>query len=153
VALDPKAVVQQTLRCLMGRGIGHLMSIDPHSAQFIRSFNMAPEKKSILIVAHDGNLLQTRKMLLEHAGYTVAAVVSDDEAMTLLETKVFDLILLGRASKIQQLGLDQRLRQKYPNLLTLKIQPDGDIVSTYPSRITDAVPQHVVDALKEMLSL
>jgi len=23
----------------------------------------------------------------------------------------------------------------------------------YPSRITDAVPQHVVDALKEMLSL
>jgi hypothetical protein len=73
---------------------------------------MAPKKKSILIVAHDGNLLQTRKMLLEHAGYTVAAVVSDDEAMTLLETEVFDLILLGRASKIQELGLDPAAKRE-----------------------------------------
>lgn len=51
------------------------------------------------------------------------------------------------------MGLDQRLREKYPNLLTLKIQPDGDLISIYPSRITGSVPQYVVEALKEMLSL
>jgi CheY-like chemotaxis protein len=107
--------------------------------------------KRILVVAHDSLLRATRVTLLERAGYSVESVITDDEAMKLLETERFDLILLGRKSQIPKTGLDQRLRERYPDLLTLKIQPGGDIVSLYPSRTTDALPQHVLSALKEML--
>ena len=47
--------------------------------------------------------------------------------------------------------LDQRLREKYPKLPVLKIQRRGDAASEYSSRTTDAMPQHVVDALNDML--
>ena len=77
-------------------------------------------------------LRTTRESILEKAGYTVFSVVTDDDAMKLLETEQFDLILLGRRSQIPRTGLDQRLREKYPNLLTLKIKPTGDIVSSLP---------------------
>jgi CheY-like chemotaxis protein len=107
--------------------------------------------KRILVVAHDTLLRATRVNLLERAGYSVASVVTDDDAMKLLETERFDLILLGRKSEIPKTGLDQRLRERHPDLLTLKIQPGGDVVSLYPSRTTDALPQHVLSALKEML--
>jgi DNA-binding NtrC family response regulator len=114
---------------------------------------MSPSPKRILVVAHDQMLRMTRVSMLERAGYTVFSAVADDGAMGLLETAQFDLILLGRKSQIPKTGLDQRLREKYPNLLTLKIQSSGDIVSLYPSRTTNAVPEHVMNALKEMLCL
>jgi DNA-binding NtrC family response regulator len=114
---------------------------------------MPPQKKRILIVAHDRLIRGTRSLLLEKAGYDVASVETDNEAMDILEHKVFDLILLGRKSRLPIKGLDQRLRERFPDLLTLKIEPSGEIVSIYPSRITDAVPEHVLEALKEMLDL
>jgi DNA-binding NtrC family response regulator len=107
--------------------------------------------KRILVVAHDALLRTTRTFLLEGAGYIVESAVTDDDAMKLLETEQFDLILLGRKSQTPKKGLDQRLRERHPNLLTLKIQPGGDIVSLYPSRTTDALPEHVLSALQEML--
>jgi len=113
---------------------------------------MAPTmKRRVLIVTHDESLLATRILLVEHAGYTAIATVSDDNAIKLLETEVFDLILLGRDSSVPPLNLDQRVHEIYPNLLTLKIQPDGDLTSVHPWRITDSVPQHVIDTLKQML--
>ena len=96
-------------------------------------------------------LRTTRVSILENEGYTVSSAVTDDDAMTLLETEQFDLILLGRKSQVPKMGLDQRLREKHPNLLILKIQPAGDVVSLFPTRTTDAVPDHVLSALKEML--
>jgi CheY-like chemotaxis protein len=87
-------------------------------------------------------------MLLEHEGYTVAASSSDDDAMERLETESFDLILIGRNSK-SSVALDKRLRAKYPTLLTLKID---SVESQYPSRITDAMPTHLLETLREMLA-
>jgi CheY-like chemotaxis protein len=112
---------------------------------------MSFTSKRILVVSHDQMLRTTRVSLLEKAGYTVFSAVTDDDAMRLLETQRFDLILLGRKSQISKEGLDQRLRQKYPNLLTLKVQSVGDIASPYPTRSTDAAPGHVLSALQEML--
>jgi DNA-binding NtrC family response regulator len=114
---------------------------------------MTPRQKRILIVAHDRPLRETRVLMLEKAGYTVRSVETDDEAMEVLEEEIFDLVLLGRKSRLPIKGLDQRLREKYPQLLTLKIEASGEIESIYPSRITDAAPEHVLIALKEMLNL
>jgi hypothetical protein len=43
------------------------------------------------------------------------------------------------------------LREKYPAILTLKIEGAGIEDSPYPSRITDSAPRHVLDALVDML--
>jgi CheY-like chemotaxis protein len=97
-------------------------------------------------------LRTSRTAILEKAGYSVASVVTDDDAMAILETEQFDLVLIGRESEGRKKALDHRLRDKYPKLLVLKIQPWGDIGSNYPSRTSDTSPEHVVDALKDMLN-
>ncbi len=107
--------------------------------------------KRILVVAHDAPLRKSRVLLLEQAGYTVESVGTDDAAMGMLQTERFDLILLGRKSQLPKKGIDQRLREKYPDLLTLKIESAGVGKSIYPSRITDNAPASVLIALKEML--
>jgi hypothetical protein len=70
--------------------------------------------------------------------------------MTMLLTEIYDLVLLGRNSELHKKGIDQRLREKYPHLLTLKIVNEAD-ASIWPSRITDSQPEHVIAALHEML--
>ena len=107
--------------------------------------------KCILVVCHDRPLMMSRVELLRRAGYSVDSVASDDEAMALLLERRFDLVLLGRKSALLKIGLDQRIREKYPDLLTLKIASPEEEPSTFPSRMVDAEPRHVIDALREML--
>jgi hypothetical protein len=106
--------------------------------------------KRILVVADDRPLRTTRVALLESEGYRVQSVESDDEAMAMLLTETYDLVLLGRNSELHKKGIDQRLREKYPDLLTLKIVNEAD-ASIWPSRIIDSEPRHVIVALHEML--
>jgi hypothetical protein len=107
--------------------------------------------KRILVVAHDQPLRESRLELLQREGYCVQAVETDDEAMVTFQNVPFDLILLGRKSKLLEKGIDQRLREKYPELLILKIESAGEPRTVYPSRITDSAPRHVLEALHEML--
>jgi hypothetical protein len=107
--------------------------------------------KRILVVADDRPLRTTRVFLLENESYRVESVESDDEAMmTMLLTETYDLVLLGRNSELHKKGIDQRLREKYPDLLTLKVVNEAD-ASIWPSRIIDSEPKHVIVALHEML--
>jgi DNA-binding NtrC family response regulator len=114
------------------------------------SYTDTPLPKRILVVAHDRPLRATRVSLLESQGYRVESVETDDDAMTLLLAQTFGLILLGRNSGMHKKFLDQRLREKYPQLLTLKIV-NHEEPSVYPSRLTDSQPEHVFVALREML--
>jgi CheY-like chemotaxis protein len=107
--------------------------------------------KHILVVCHDRPLKMSRVELLLRQGYAVESVEADDEAMALLLEKPFDLILLGRKSALREIGLDQRLRDKYPDLLTLKIMSPEEASSIYPSRMVDSEPRHVIEALRDML--
>jgi DNA-binding NtrC family response regulator len=106
--------------------------------------------KRILVVADDRPLRASRVSLLESEGYRVESAESDDDAMSMLLTEVYDLVLLGRNSEMHKKGIDQRLREKYPYLLTLKIVNEAD-ASIWPSRMTDSGPKHVIVALHEML--
>jgi CheY-like chemotaxis protein len=107
--------------------------------------------KRILVVAHDRPLKETRISLLESQGYKVESVEKDDDAMKLLETEDFDLVLLGHQSGLPEKGIDQRLTERFPDLVTLKIERAGERHSVYPTRITDSAPQNVIAALREML--
>src|ERR1700731_3797939 len=107
--------------------------------------------KRILVVAHDRTLGLSRVALLQSAGYTVDFVFSDEDALALLAAEVFDLVLLGRNSMLEEQCLDRRLRERFPDLLILKIEATGSVSSRYASRVTDARPANVLTALQEML--
>lgn len=108
-------------------------------------------RKRILVVSDDPILGFSRVALLKKAGYQAESIPSDDAAMDLLEVERFDLVLLGRDTRLPGRGLDRRLRERHPDLLTLKIEGNVPVPSIYPSRITDARPEHVLAALEEML--
>ena len=110
-------------------------------------YRMTSTAKRILVVANEKPLRESRAMLLESVGYSVVSVCSDEDALSLLKTESFGLVLIGRNTD-SPVALDELLRTKYPSLLTLKIDL---LESKYPSRITDAVPTHVLDAIREML--
>jgi CheY-like chemotaxis protein len=127
------------------------ISSAPPEGTRIQLLDMLTTPKSILIVTHDEALRTTRVALLESGGYKVSSVESDDQAMALLETDVFDLVLVGRKSGLPVIEIDERLRGRHPNLLILKIE-DLDInARVFASRNTDPEPNHVLAILKEML--
>ena len=76
------------------------MSIDRHSvgASYLLT-PITPLSKLILVVSHDTLLRSTRVAILERAGYSVISIATDDDAMELLETEQFDLLLVGRKSE------------------------------------------------------
>jgi hypothetical protein len=106
--------------------------------------------KRILVIAHDLLLQRSRSAMLRRWGYEVVTADSDNEGIALTEVEKFDLVLLGRKSVIPRTGADERLRERHPDLLILKIVPDGEY-SAYPSRLTGPNPIEVYEALIEML--
>jgi len=108
--------------------------------------------KRILVVARDRSLRESRSALMEAQGYAVICVETDEQALELLKREVFDLVLLGQNSFLTEKGFDQQLREKYPNLLTLKIEAIREELSVYSSRSTLPVPIQVIRTVAEMLS-
>jgi DNA-binding NtrC family response regulator len=108
--------------------------------------------KRILVVSDDRILGFSRTALLQKAGYQAIRVDSDDEAMSLLETEAFDLVLLGRDPiRRNRKSLDRRLRERHPHLPTLKIEGNALIPSRYATRVTNSDPARVLAVLAEML--
>jgi CheY-like chemotaxis protein len=112
---------------------------------------LAHKQKRILIVTHDSGLRATRAALLLSAGYAVSTADNADDAMALLDANRFDLALIGRRSLVPGRAMDQQLRERYPNLLILKIAEVIEEASQYPTRTTVSVPADVLAALKGML--
>jgi CheY-like chemotaxis protein len=105
--------------------------------------------KRILVVANDRTVRQTRTRILEREGYSVASAESDDEAIALLESEAFDLVLIGRDPCSVMAGFDQRLRERFPRLLMLKT---SDIDSVYATRTTEAKPASILSELTKLLT-
>jgi CheY-like chemotaxis protein len=106
--------------------------------------------KSILVVSHDPTLRSTRVALLKAAGYKAEAA-EDDDALARLEVVQFDVVLVGRRSEMSQKGIDQRLREKYPDILILMLERENENPSAFANRTTDPHPRLVLDALDAML--
>ncbi len=106
----------------------------------------------ILVVSHDKVLRQTRSALLKKHGYSVETADGVDNALDAMLTGAFDLVLVGRNSLSDKVPIDQRLRERYPNLLILKIVDLIDQHNSYSSHMTNSVPENVIAALKGMLA-
>jgi DNA-binding NtrC family response regulator len=105
----------------------------------------------ILVVAQDTLLRKSRHELLRRAGYEVTSVDSDELAITSVDNERFDLVLIGCTSPLSKTSLDQRLRERYPEIRLLKIVMAGDHYSLFASRTTDSEPRHVLTAVRDML--
>jgi CheY-like chemotaxis protein len=108
--------------------------------------------KSILVVSHDPVLRSTRVALLTAAGYNAVAADDDDDALARLEASQFDVVLVGRRSDLPQKGVDQRVREKYPDILVLMLDRENQNPSAFASRTIDPHPSLVLDALDAMLA-
>ena len=109
-----------------------------------------PQK--ILVVAHDAVLRASRSTLLLQSGYSVTDAASVDGAIALLESDTFDLVVVGRDSLGAAKGNDQRIRERCPAQLILKIVKFVDEGSEYASRITDSFPRNVLAAVSGMFA-
>ncbi len=105
-------------------------------------------QKRILLVSHDESAKDARAILLLNAGYAVSLVRGDLATLAILETDLFDLVVIGRKPPLPLKGLDQRLREMYPSLPILKIAHPDEPFSPFVSQITDSDPKHILDALK-----
>jgi DNA-binding NtrC family response regulator len=108
-------------------------------------------ERHILIVAHDALLRESRQALLRSAGYEVTSVDSDELAITAVDKERFDLVVIGRTSRLSKAALDRRLRERHPDIRVLKIVTAEEPYSLFASRTTDAKPRHVLTAVGEML--
>lgn len=81
LALSGKLGIQRWRYC-------HLTNIKPEHR--IETCVMSSVPKSVLIVSQDEKLRTTCAALLKLVVYEVTAVASDNEAMALLETRMFD---------------------------------------------------------------
>lgn len=106
--------------------------------------------RQILVVSPDHLLRETRTAILRSDGYTVHSVSSDDEAMVLLASETFDLVVLGRESILSPGALDQRPRNAHLNMAILKIVDESGY-GEFSSRHTNANPTAVLAAVREML--
>jgi CheY-like chemotaxis protein len=107
--------------------------------------------KSVLVVSDHEMLRVTRAALLKTGGYEVTAARTDNEAMALLETRTFDLVLIGGTRDLPIIEIDERIRERYPKLLVLKIDEWDAAARGFADRETDSSPEHVLLALKQML--
>lgn len=107
--------------------------------------------KSILVISHDPILRFTRVALLKAAGYKAEAVEDDDNALARLDVTQFDVALVGPRVDMSQKGIDQRVREKYPDIPILMLERGNEDHSVFASRTTDPHPSHVLDALDVML--
>jgi hypothetical protein len=108
-------------------------------------------QKRILVVSHDQALRESRSALLLSAGYAVSAAGGDDEAMALMVGNSFDVVLIGRNSRWPMKGLDERVRELHLHQPIVKIARPEEPESSFCSRITDSVPAHVLEAVREVL--
>ncbi|HAM38273.1 MAG TPA: two-component system response regulator [Elusimicrobia bacterium] len=93
------------------------------------------EKKTILVVDDDKNIIQHISLILERVGYTVFEAPDVNTAIHLIFLKTPDLVILklmlpqGNISEICQLLKNDKKYQKIPIvILNAKINKDGKLI-------------------------
>lgn len=78
---------------------------------------------SILTISRDRPLQNTRTMLLEHAGYTVSAALTDKEAVAFVEApNTISLVLMCHSvPEASRISLVNRIKELKPNLPILML--------------------------------
>ena len=115
-----------------------------------------PTKKRILSISYDESLLTTRKMILEQAGFDVAAAYGFAEASTICRfDHTFDLIVMGHSiPRKDKTALLEMLRPncKAP-LLSIRRHTEPPIPEADFSVDSHDGPEALVAAVKSALGI
>lgn len=83
---------------------------------------MQTRRKAILCLCDDNAMLQVRRMLLEHVGYTVLPTSSVEDAKSLVLNECPDMLLMDNGSPgIEQLA--KQVKTICPNVITVVLSP------------------------------
>ncbi len=85
---------------------------------------MEPNRKAILCLCYDHNILQVRRMLLEHFGYTVLPSSSVEDARQVAENQCPDMLLMDNSHP----GIDfeqvaKQVKTICPDMITVVLSP------------------------------
>jgi DNA-binding NarL/FixJ family response regulator len=97
----------------------------------------------VLSIAFDVTLGETRRMLLENAGFSVTAVFGGTEAMKLPKHLNFDVVVIGHCAPLQErIRLAKWIRKHIPHAKLIALQTD------VPDRIMLQLVDYNVDVRK-----
>ncbi len=85
---------------------------------------MEPRRKAILCLCYDKSMLQVRRMLLEHFGYTVLSTTTVEDAKNVAENQCPDMLLMDTSHP----GIDfeqvaEQVKKVCPDLITVVLSP------------------------------
>lgn len=86
--------------------------------------NMVSNPKAILCLCPDANMLQVRRMLLEHFGYVVLPSTSPEDARNLAENQCPDMLLMDNGDpEMDYKHLAEQVKSICPDVITVVLAP------------------------------
>lgn len=93
------------------------------------------EKNSILVVDDEEALRTVLSSELEGEGYSVASASDGDEAMTLLEEKAFDLVLLDiKMPRVDGFEVLRFIKERFPTTKVIMLTGFADLKNAIESK-------------------
>jgi CheY-like chemotaxis protein len=85
---------------------------------------MQPRGKEILCLCYDSNMLQVRRMLLEHFGYMVVSTTSADDVKDVIKEHCPDMLLMdNNDTSIDFEELAEQVKEICPDVITVMLSP------------------------------
>ena len=81
-------------------------------------------RKAILCLCHDSDILEVRRMLLEHFGYLVLPTTSPEDARNVAEQQCPDMLLMENSdSGVDYTRLAEQVKEICPDVITVLLSP------------------------------
>ena len=118
---------------------------------------MAPSPKAILCLCPDANMLQIRRMLLEHFGYVVLLSTSPEDARRVIEHQCPDMLLMDNGDpEMDYKKLARQVKKVCPDLITVvlspyfRVAPNGTESSIDRFILKDDGPDALIAQIREL---
>lgn len=120
--------------------------------------SMRTERKAILCLCHDTTILEVRRLLLEHFGYTVWPVDSAEAATTVAGTHCPDMFIMDHSFPGEHYEqVTGRVKNVCPDVITLVLSPFFTIGNSRTTSVDRFVsredaPDSLLASVRELLS-
>jgi DNA-binding response OmpR family regulator len=109
--------------------------------------------KHILSVSYDASLLATRRMLLEHRGYTVTSALGFTQANSHCGKAGYDLFILGHSiPETDKKELIRTFRANCPAAPILSLERPGEVVVASDYHASPDNPEKLLEIIDGIVS-
>jgi len=114
-------------------------------------------RRAILCLCHDSNMLEIRRMLLEHFGYVVLPSASAGHAKTVAEQQCPDMLLMDNSDPgMDYTLLAEQVKRVCPSVITVVLTPyfrvshNGPLASIDRFVVKDDGPDALLAQIEEL---